>query len=79
MSLTLGKRGEGDMVPTYEERIEQFRRREVERAWRAGISAYILNEDGSVVHFSPDGKRHLIVVRGGCRQISPMECAESRQ
>lgn len=79
MSLTLGKRGEGDMVPTYEERAEQFRRREVERARLAGLSAYILNEDGSVIRFSPDGTRHLIVVLGGCRQISPIECAMSQQ
>lgn len=67
------------MTPSYEERVEQFRRREVERARRAGISAYILNEDGSVIRVSPDGKRDLIVARGGWRQIEPIECAVSRR
>lgn len=65
------------MALSYEERVEHFRRREVERARRAGMSAYILNEDGSVLRVSPDGQRDLIVVRGGCRQIRPIECAAS--
>ena len=65
------------MAPSYQERVEHFQRREVERARRAGISAYILNEDGSVIRVSPDGQRDLIGVRGGCRQIKPIECAVS--
>jgi hypothetical protein len=26
-----------------------------------GLSAYVLNEDGSVIHFKPDGQKELIV------------------
>lgn len=53
------------MSPTYDEKLEQFRRREVERARKAGLSAYILNEDGSVIRVSPDGRLDLIVVQLG--------------
>jgi hypothetical protein len=63
------------MISTYEERLEQFRRREIERTRRAGLSAYILNEDGSVLRISPEGKKELIVAQGGCRQVVPVECA----
>lgn len=53
------------MSPTYDDKLEQFRRREVERARRAGLSAYILNEDGSVIRVFPDGRLDLIVVQLG--------------
>ncbi|KFC75424.1 hypothetical protein FG93_00443 [Bosea sp. LC85] len=53
------------MSPTYDEKLEQFRRREIERARRAGLSAYILNEDGSVIRVFPDGRLDLIVVHLG--------------
>ena len=53
------------MSPTYDEKLEQFRHREVERARKAGLSAYILNEDGSVIRISPDGRLDLIVVQLG--------------
>lgn len=60
------------MSPTYDEKLEQFRRREIERARRAGISAYILNEDGSVIRVFPDGRLDLIVVQlGGERAQLP--------
>lgn len=58
----------------YEEKIRQFRRREIERTRQAGLSAYVLNEDGSVLHIAPDGKKELIVVQGGRRQVTPVEC-----
>lgn len=63
------------MISTYEERLEQFRRREIERTRRAGLSAYVLNEDGSVLRISPEGKEELILVQGGRRQVVPVECA----
>ncbi|MGO4667067.1 hypothetical protein AB4Z40_13495 [Bosea sp. 2YAB26] len=53
------------MSPTCDEKLEQFRRREVERAQKAGLSAYILNEDGSVIRIAPDGRLDLIVVQLG--------------
>jgi hypothetical protein len=63
------------MISTYEERLEQFRRREIERTRRAGLSAYILNDDGSVLRISPDGTKDLIVVRLGQRHVEPVTCA----
>lgn len=63
------------MNPTYEERLEQFRSREIERTRRAGLSAYILNEDGSVLRIAPDGKQELIVVRLGQRHVFQVEHA----
>lgn len=63
------------MNSTFEERLEQFRRREIERTRRAGLSAYILNEDGSVLRISPEGKEELITGRLGRRQVVPVECA----
>lgn len=74
----LTKLGERDMIRSFEERLEQFQRREVERAQSAGLAAYILNEDGSVVRISPDGKKDLIVGRLGRRQRQPIECSASR-
>ncbi|GAU81187.1 hypothetical protein [Bosea sp. BIWAKO-01] len=56
------------MSPTYDEKLEQFRHREVERARKAGFSAYILNEDGTVIRVSPDGRLDLIVVQLGSQQ-----------
>lgn len=66
------------MVPSFEERFEQFRRREAERAHRAGLSAYILNEDGSVLRMSPDGKNELIAVVFGRRRVEPLALAKPR-
>lgn len=63
------------MNAIYEERLRQFRRREIERTRQAGLSAYVLNEDGSVLRISPEGKKELIVVRGGRREVMPVECA----
>jgi hypothetical protein len=55
------------MTAILEERLEQFHQRAVEQMRRAGLSAYILNEDGSVVRIGPDGKKDLIVVQLGLR------------
>ncbi|MDP3256237.1 hypothetical protein [Bosea sp. (in: a-proteobacteria)] len=43
----------------------EFHRRTVEQARRAGLSAYVLNEDGSVLRIWPDGRKQFIVVRHG--------------
>ncbi|SEG80868.1 hypothetical protein SAMN04488115_11723 [Bosea lathyri] len=53
------------MICPYEEKLEQFHRREAERARNAGLSAYILSEDGSVVRIWPDGRRERIVTNPG--------------
>ena len=43
-----------------EQNIRQFHRDAIKRALRIGLSAYILNEDGSVLRVSPDGAREFI-------------------
>jgi len=68
MPCALIKLGERNMICPYEEKLEQFHRREVERARSAGLSAYILNEDGSVVRVWPDGRRERIVANLGRQQ-----------
>ncbi|QEL22115.1 hypothetical protein FQV39_05715 [Bosea sp. F3-2] len=67
------------MTPTFEERLEQFHRGVLEQTRRAGVSAYILHEDGSVLRISPDGKRDLIVAQHGLRHAQPGEGAEQRR
>ncbi|HEV7256889.1 MAG TPA: hypothetical protein VGN82_03825 [Bosea sp. (in: a-proteobacteria)] len=49
------------MPATFEQRMQQFHRKTIEQMRNVGLSAYILNEDGSVLHIKPDGKRELIV------------------
>lgn len=48
------------MPPKLERNIQQFHRDAIKRASRIGLSAYILNEDGSVLRVSPDGTREFI-------------------
>jgi acylphosphatase len=48
----------------------EFHRRAIEQARRAGLSAYVLNEDGSVLRIWPDGRKEFIVVRHGLRSRS---------
>lgn len=43
-----------------EQRLQQFHSRAVEQTRRAGLSAYLLTEDGSVVRIWPDGRRLYI-------------------
>ncbi|RDJ20191.1 hypothetical protein DWF00_27915 [Bosea caraganae] len=63
------------MNPTYEQKLEQFRRREIERTRQAGLTAYVMNEDGSVLRIAPDGTKDLIVVRMGQQHVQPVVCA----
>ncbi len=49
------------MNRTVQQRIEQFHSRAIEQTRRAGLSAYLLAEDGRVVRISPDGKRRSIL------------------
>lgn len=49
------------MSPTFDQKIALFHRSAIQQMKSAGLSAYILREDGSVIRFKPDGKRELIV------------------
>lgn len=49
------------MSPTFDQKIALFHRSAIQQMKRAGLSAYILRDDGSVIRFKPDGKRELIV------------------
>ena len=52
-----------------EQRLQQFHSRAIEQTRRAGLSAYLLTEDGSVVRIWPDGKR-LSILPGSTSRIS---------
>lgn len=43
----------------------EFHRRTIEQARGAGLSAYVLNDNGSVLRIWPDGTKQFIVVRHG--------------
>ena len=49
------------MPPTFDRKIALFHRNTIQQMRRAGLSAYLLRDDGSVIRFNPDGKRELIV------------------
>jgi hypothetical protein len=53
-----------------EERLEQFHRRAIDRTQRAGLCAYLLSEDGSVVRYWPNGKNEKIVSASTSRTLS---------
>jgi hypothetical protein len=60
----------------YEDRLEQFRNRAIEKALRAGLPAYILDEargDG-VIRIRPDGVEERIVVAHGLIVVQPVDC-----
>lgn len=44
-------------------KLEQFHARAIEKTRRAGLSAYLLMEDGTVMRIWPDGKRLFIMPR----------------
>ena len=48
------------MPPKLEQNIREFHRDAIKRARRIGLSAYILNEDGSVLRVFPDGTREFV-------------------
>lgn len=51
----------------YEERIKQFRARAIEKALRAGLTAYVMDEETGegIIRFRADGvKERIVMVRG---------------
>lgn len=59
----------------YHEKLKQFRRRSIEKALRAGLPAYFIDEcfgDG-VIRIRPDGAMERIVVQHGQARIKPFE------
>jgi len=53
-----------------EERLEQFHRRAIDQTQRAGLCAYLLREDGSVIRYWPNGKNETIVSAATSRTLS---------
>jgi hypothetical protein len=58
------------------EKLKQFRRRSIEKALRAGLPAYFLDEcdDDGVIRVKPNGAAERIVVQQGQVQVQPFEC-----
>lgn len=48
------------MSNAFHQKIAVFHRNTIQKMRNAGLSAYVLREDGSVVHFRFDGKREVI-------------------
>ena len=48
------------MPLTVDQKIAQFHRSSIQQMRKAGLSAYVLREDGSVIRFTSNGKRELI-------------------
>lgn len=59
-----------------QEKLRQFRKRSIEKALRAGLPAYFIDEcdDEGVIRVKPDGAAERIVVLQGQAQIQPFEC-----
>lgn len=51
------------MASMFETGPDPYQRSVIDRARRAGLSAYIMNDDGSVVRIRPDGEIELIAAR----------------
>lgn len=60
----------------YPDKLKQFRKRSIEKALRAGLPAYFIDEcaDDGVIRVKPDGVAERIVVLQGQAQIRPFEC-----
>jgi len=58
------------------EKLKQFRRRSIEKALRAGLPAYFLDEcdDDGVIRVKPNGAAERIVIDRGRAHILPFEC-----
>ncbi|MGX1788370.1 hypothetical protein ACWIGM_16595 [Bosea sp. NPDC055332] len=58
------------------EKLKQFRKQSIEKALRAGLPAYFLDEcaDDGVIRVKPNGVAERIVVLQGQARISPFEC-----
>jgi hypothetical protein len=59
-----------------QEKLKQFHRRSIEKALRAGLPAYFLDEcdDDGVIRVKPSGAAERIVIQQGQAQILPFEC-----
>jgi hypothetical protein len=60
----------------YHEKLKDFRKRSIEKALRAGLPAYFIDEclgDG-VIRVRPGGVADRIVVSQGQIQVKPVEC-----
>ena len=59
-----------------QEKLQQFRRQSIEKALRAGLPAYFLDEceDEGVIRVRPGGTAERIVIQQGRAQIEPFEC-----
>ena len=59
-----------------QDKLMQYRKRSVEKAPRAGLPAYFLDEceDEGVIRIKPDGAAERIVVHQGEAQIMPFAC-----
>lgn len=59
-----------------QEKLKQFRKRSIEKALRAGLPAYFIDEceEEGVIRVRPDGAAERIVVLQGQAQIQPFEC-----
>ena len=58
------------------EKLKQFRKRSIDKALRAGLAAYFIDEcqDEGVIRVKPDGAAERIVVQQGQVQVQPFEC-----
>lgn len=58
------------------EKLKQFRKQSIEKALRAGLPAYFIDEcaDEGVIRVKPDGAAERIVILQGRAQIKPFEC-----
>lgn len=59
-----------------QEKLKQFRKRSIDKALRAGLAAYFIDEceDEGVIRVKPDGVAERIIILQGQAQIQPFEC-----
>jgi len=57
------------MPSTFDQKIALFHRNTIQQMRSAGLSAYMLREDGSVIRFKPNGRRELVAC-GSTRRAS---------
>jgi len=60
----------------YHERLKQFQRQSIEKALRAGLPAYFIDEcrGSGVIRVKPDGAAERITVQQGRTQVEPVVC-----
>lgn len=59
-----------------QEKFKQFRKQSIDKALRAGLPAYFIDEcqGEGVIRVKPDGAAERIIVLQGQAQIQPFEC-----